>query len=145
MLFMVKGNRLIAATIAFLEAFIWFVVVREALTMDEKSILIAVAFALGFSVGTYIGGMLAKKFIPGKVTIQAFISKKDTIEIIRNKGYAVTALEYDGIKENEKKYMLYINVDKTKEEKIKALIKELDKSAFIVINESKYVANGYFK
>ena len=41
--------------------------------------------------------------------------------------------------------MLFINIDKKEEKHLRNLIKSNDKSAFIVVNETKYVENGYFK
>ena len=43
------------------------------------------------------------------------------------------------------KYMLYINIDKKKERELRNIIKENDKNAFIVENETNLVVNGYFK
>ena len=41
--------------------------------------------------------------------------------------------------------MLFINIDKKKEKALRELIKKNDKEAFIIVNETKYVENGYFK
>lgn len=147
MMFVVKEKRFTASILAFTEALIWFLVVREALTFDGSNILIALSFAGGFSVGTYIGGFIAKFFIPGKITLQIFIKKenKEIIKKIRKKGYALTAIEYKGIEEKTKQLMIYININKKQQTKLRKLINELDSTAFIVANESKYVENGYFK
>ena len=63
----VKGKILVASLIGFIEMFVWFSVVNEALNTDEKSIWIAIAYSLGFATGTYIGGILSKKFITGNL------------------------------------------------------------------------------
>lgn len=147
MIFVVKEKRFIASILAFTEALIWFLVIREALTFEGSSLIVAISFAGGFGVGTYIGGFIAKAFIPGKITLQVFVKKenKNIINEIREKGYALTAIEYKGIEEKTKKLMIYINVDKKREQKLRKLIRESDPNAFIVANESKYVENGYFK
>lgn len=146
-LYLVKGKRLISSLIGFIEVLIWFLVVREALSLENSSIYIAVAYAGGFAAGTYIGGSLAKRFITGKVGVQVFTSSNNLkmIDEIRNNGYALTAIEYKGIDEDEQRYMIYINIDKSKETKLRDLINKLDESAFIVVNETTYVENGYFK
>ena len=41
--------------------------------------------------------------------------------------------------------MLFIEIDKRKFEHLRNLIKELDSKAFIVVNETRMVQNGYFK
>ena len=41
--------------------------------------------------------------------------------------------------------MLFMEIDKKKLEKLKKLIKSLDSRAFMVVNETKLVENGFFK
>ena len=55
----VKGKRLVATSIGFVEAFIWFLVVKEALTTDIDSIFIALSYSAGFASGTFIGSFLS--------------------------------------------------------------------------------------
>jgi uncharacterized membrane-anchored protein YitT (DUF2179 family) len=40
--------------------------------------------------------------------------------------------------------MLYIQIRDQSLEHLKDIIRKLDKKAFIVVNETKYVENGYF-
>ncbi len=146
-IFIVKGNKVISALIAFVEALIWFLIVKEALNTLDGSIWIAFSYAAGFATGTYIGGLLSDLLIPGKVTLQVFAThrRKHIIQELRNNGYAVTSLEYDGIESSEKNYMLYINVDRKQEKKLIKLIRSLDRDTFFIVNEAKNVINGYFK
>lgn len=143
----VKEKRLVAASIGFIEALIWFLIVKEAITLSNSSIYIAIAYALGFAVGTYVGSSLAKRFIIGKVMVQVFthIVEDALVEEIRNNGYGVTVLSYKGINGSLDGRMLNISINKSKEKKLINIIKKYDESAFIVVNESKYVENGYFK
>lgn len=140
----VKGRDLVAALIGLVEITVWFLIVKEALNTDNNSIWIVVAYALGFSVGTYMGGKISKKFIKSNLEVQVILSSKDDgiIDKIREEGFGVTAIEVNGNK-NEK-YMLYIQIRNQSLEKLKVLIRKLDKKAFIVVNETKYVENGYF-
>ena len=50
----VLEGKKIGALIGFVEVLVWFLIVRRALTIDEPSLWIAVAYAGGFSIGTYI-------------------------------------------------------------------------------------------
>lgn len=143
-MFTVKGKRLIASLIGFIEVLIWFLVVREALSTDDKSIFIAISYALGFATGTYIGGFLANILIKGKISVQVFTENNEIVDIIRDAGYAVTVIDCKGYNTSSK-YMLYISVDKKKEQELRRMIKKIDEKAFIVENETNYVENGYFK
>ena len=59
----VKGKRTYASAIGFIEVLIWFLIVREALNTDAGGIIVGIAYAGGFSTGTFIGGLLSEKFI----------------------------------------------------------------------------------
>ena len=143
-MFTVKGKRLIASIFGFVEVFIWFIIVREALQTDEKSIFVAISYALGFATGTYIGGFLSGILIKGKVVVQVFTENLELVDILRENGYAVTVIDCKGYN-TKSKYMLYISVDKKKEKKLIKEIESLDKHAFIVENETNHVENGYFR
>ena len=57
----VRNKRKLAALLGFIEIFIWFVIVKEALNTDSTSIFIAISYAGGFATGTYIGSFLSEK------------------------------------------------------------------------------------
>lgn len=143
----VKEKRFIAALIGFIEALIWFLIVKEAISLQGFSIYIAIAYAGGFSTGTFVGTSIAKKFIAGNEMVQVFTHVLDDkmIEEIRNSGFGVTVFFYKGIDDSQDGRMLNININKSKEKELKAIIKKHDKDAFIVVNETKNVENGYFK
>lgn len=143
-MFTVKGKRLIASLFGFVEVLIWFLIVREALQTDDKSIFVAIAYALGFATGTYFGGFLSSVLIKGKIAVQVFTENTEIVDILREKGYAVTVMDCKGYN-TKSKYMLYIGVDKKKERELRKIIEVIDPHAFIVENETNYVENGYFK
>ena len=140
----VKGRDLIAALIGIVEITVWFLIVKEALNTENNSLWIVISYALGFSVGTYIGGKISKIFIKSNLEVQVILSNKDDniVQKIRDNGYAVTAIEVTGTK--SKKYMLYIQIRNNTLEHLKRIVRKLDNKAFIVVNETKYVENGYF-
>lgn len=146
-IFTVKGKKFLAATIGFFEVFIWFLIAREALNMDVESIWIAVSYALGFATGTYIGGFISDKFISGNLMVQVILTDDDynVVSAIRKAGYAVSILDVKGQDESANKFMLLMEINKKRVRELKELIKALDPKAFIIINETKMVQNGYFK
>lgn len=144
-LFTVKGKRNIATFIAFFEVLIWFLIVKEALNTDETSIFIALSYSAGFATGTYIGSFISEKFIKGNLSVQAIIKRNnDVISAIRNEGYAVSVLKVEG-QENDEKCMLFIEINKKRDQHLVSLIKKLDPTAFIVINDTRYIQNGFIK
>lgn len=142
----VKGKRFAAAILGFIDVTIWFLVVKEALNTESNSIWIALCYTGGYAVGTFIGGTLSSLLIKGKISVQVVLdsSVKDKIEYIRDCGYAVSQIECTG-KNNTKKLMLFIEVDKNHLKDLRKIINEIDNTAFLVVNETKYVQNGFFK
>lgn len=144
-MFVVRGKKLISSMIGFFEILVWFLVVKEALQTESNSIFIAISYSLGFATGNYIGALLSDKLITGNVSVQVFTNNNNLEKILREYGYGVSSVVYTGYEEEAHKHMLFINVDKKKEKALRELIKKNDKEAFIIVNETKYVENGYFK
>lgn len=139
----VKGKNIYASIVGFFEIFLWFIIVKEALNTNETSIWIAIAYSLGFATGTFIGGYLSQKFISGNLNVQIITdyAYPNMVNKLRNNGYGVTVIDVTG-KENNK-YMLFIEIDKKNFNHLRKLIKSVDKDAFVVVNETKYVFNGF--
>ena len=142
----VKGKKLLASAIGFVEVFIWFVIVKEALNTDSTSIFIAFAYAGGYATGTFLGGTISDKLIKGNFGVQVITSKKDDelVAFLKQSGFGVSVIDVRSEKEQNEKYMLFIEINKVKFDDLKKLIKKYDPNAFIVVNETKKVYNGYF-
>jgi len=143
----VKGKTILGAMIAFVEVFIWFLIAREALNTDITSLWIPLAYAGGFASGTIFGSFIAKIFIKGVIGVQAITNKlsNEMVEVIRNEGYGISVIKLESHLPSEQKDMLFIQVNNSKLKSLMKLIKSLDKDAFIVVNETKYVQNGFIK
>ena len=143
---LVKGKRNLATIIGFIDVFIWFLVVREALNTDIKSIWIAFAYAGGYAAGTFTGSNLAKRVIRGTVGVQVITKNVNNkvIDAIKNSGYSATYVECKGIHKEDTSYLIGAQVDSRKLNDFKSLITNIDKNAFITVTESKESLNGYF-
>ncbi len=143
----VKGKNRIAALVGFIEIMIWFLVVRTAFNSSEAGIILAIAYAGGYATGTFVGGKLASKLIKGTVTVQIVTSGKDDelITAIRNSGFAVTVVNVNGSEYSGEKYMLFSQIASERLNEFKELIYAKDPTAFIIVQESKYVYNGFIK
>ena len=141
----VKGKSLYASLVGFVEIFVWFLIVKEALNTDETSIWIAVAYSLGFATGTFIGSVLSQKLITGNLSVQIITDKAypDMVNTLRNEGYGVTVMDVEGKNTEEDKYMLFIEINNKSLNHLQHLVKKIDNDAFIVVNETKYVQNGF--
>lgn len=144
----VKGKQFIAAAIAFVEVFIWFMVAREALSGDlESPIWVAISYAGGYATGTMIGTTISNVFINGLIMLQTIIKKGDRqlVNKIREAGYGVSIVPLEGEVDDIKKEMLFIETSKKNLKKLTKMIKEENPNAFIIVNETKLVQNGLVK
>lgn len=142
----VKGKSLYAALIGFLEATIWFLVVKDALNSAFNSPFIVISYAGGFASGTFLGVLISSRFIKSKLNVQIIIdsAKAELIELLRDNSFAVSVVSATGYQDSNK-LLLLVEIDNTRLEKLEELVKENDDKAFIIVNETKYVQNGYFR
>ncbi|MGM9879539.1 MAG: DUF5698 domain-containing protein [Bacilli bacterium] len=142
----VKDKIFLASVIGFFEVLVWFLIAKEALDTASSSVLIGVFYALGFACGTYIGGKLSRRFIKGNLTVQVITSKASDkwLSSLRESGFAVSVMDIRQKDDDPDKYMFFMEINKNDFDKLHKLIKKFDKDAFIVVNESKVVINGYF-
>ena len=140
----VRGKNLLATILGFIEITIWFIMVKDALTSEYNSILIVLSYATGYAAGTYIGGFLSK-YIKTKLCIQIVIDDNNLklINTLREAGFAVTVMNVEGYHEDNK-YMLLMEIDSNRFKELERILHNEEKKIFMMVNETKYVQNGYF-
>lgn len=146
----VKGKPYISSIIGFIEALVWFLVVREALNFQAQGVesyIIAISYALGFACGTFLGGMITSRFIKSKVNVQVILTSKndELITLLSDAGFGATILVATGATKHEERYMLLIETDNKQMKNLKSIITEKDPKAFISISDTKTTYNGYFR
>lgn len=140
----VKNKNLIASIIGFVEITVWFLVVKEALNTDQNSFFIVLSYALGFSTGTYIGGLISNRYIKGYMSVQVISDKYDKlVSVLRENGFGVSTIDIKGM--DNDKVMLLIQINSSSLDKLKTIVNKYDSKAFVIINETKYVQNGFIK
>ena len=92
----VKGKTLLAGVIGFIEATIWFIVVKEALNTDIESVFIVISYAAGFATGSVLGTFVSKKFVNSLIKVEVITTNATTenIEKIRKEGFGVSDEPY---------------------------------------------------
>jgi len=137
---LVKGKNIISMILAFIEILIWYFVAREILTNRDTSIYLVLSYAGGYAFGTYVGGLINKYFVRGNLTafVVTALDNKSMVDTLKKAKYGVSVLSYE-----DGKMVLLIELAKKNLNKLKDTIKKIDESAFIVVNESMHVENGY--
>lgn len=145
MILVIKGKKLVSSIVGFIEIAIWFAIVREALNTDIESWWVVMAYAGGFAAGTYIGAIISERFIKGTLGLQVITEKKEKLlSLMKEHGYGVSFINVRGHNEEINKHMFFIEIEKHRLNHLQNLIKSIDEKAFIVVNETKSVQNGYF-
>ena len=143
---MVKGRTFLTVVMAFLEVFIWFLVAREALITNVDSIFIPISYSLGYATGTLIGAFVSNTFIKGVVGVEVVVEENKTLlNTVRKHGYAVSVIDLKEDYSGKKRDMLFFQVNNRNLKKLIALIKRYEKEAFIVVNDTRAVQNGFIK
>ncbi len=140
---MVRGKMYVTAALAFIEVMIWFMVAREALVTNMNSIFIPISYSLGYATGTFIGTYIANNFIRNIIGVEIIVTKNqlELIKAIKKSGFAVSIIDLKGNKNG----FLLCQINSKKEQKLINIVKKYDPNAFIIVNNTKYVQNGFIK
>ena len=124
----VKEKIYIPSLIAFFEVIIWFYVAREALVVNDNSILVPVAYSLGYAAGTLIGSCISKHLISGYYEVKIFNHNKKVISYLKkiNSRYFIIGNKLVITYLNKKEILSHINA-----------IHNLSKKSIIYTGETK--------
>ncbi|WP_423237246.1 DUF2179 domain-containing protein [Clostridium putrefaciens] len=139
-----RGEKLVGSIIGFFEVIIWLYLVSTVLVGISEDPIKMVVYALGFSVGNYVGSFLEEKLAIGLLTISIVSSTNDAIiiaEKLRKDNLGVTLVEAEGI--NEKKKMIVVHVKRKRKKEVMKLIAETNTKAVVSIADTKTVYGGY--
>ncbi len=148
MVLTVKDKTLAASAFGFVEVFIWFLVVRDALNSSGDGVLIAVAYAGGYATGTFVGGRLSHKFIKGNMTVNIVLSGcgRELLSELHDKGFGATVVDVMGSEpDSEPRKMLICEIVSTRLDELKRIVRKNDPSAFFMVQETKVVMGGFVK
>ncbi len=138
LIFISKGEKLFSALIGFFEVLIWLLAITRI--MDNLTNVYAyLAYAAGFSIGTYLGVIIENKMTVGKVMVR-FTTDKDSkslIEELRNKRYTFTCVGVDG--PNGLVQSLHVIINKKDLKKLINYIIKYDENAFYTVEDVKIV------
>ena len=147
----VKGKSYTVAMISLVEGLVYFLIVKEALNYISsdfiENLYIALAYSGGFSMGTFLGSKLASKLAGGMIQAQVVMTSKndEIIKKIQDAGYALTVIKSEATSFSGEKYMIFSEIKHSKLKDFKELVHSLDEKAFVMVNETKYVFNGFIK
>lgn len=139
-----KGERKIGACIAFFEVSLWLILVSSVLQDIMSDPLRIVAYALGFSLGNYLGSLIEEKIGIGLAEVQVISTEEvgeKLTEHLRSKSFAVTVMHGEGQK--RKRLILLMYVSRKKIKPLAEIIKTFDPESVITVSDKKSVYGGF--
>lgn len=96
-MFVAKGMRKLAPILGFFEIIIWLLAITQVM-QNLNGITNILAYALGFSLGNYVGMYIENRLAIGMVVVR-IITKRDSENLVRKlrfMGHSVTVTDADG-------------------------------------------------
>ena len=142
---MVKGQRLKAAGLGFVECIIWGLVVSGVIGTLGDNPLRLLFYCAGYATGLFLGSTIESKIALGTSNLELIASDESTEKITaylkeNNLGYTVLP----GHGANEKMNMIFIVLPRKRTKRVLADIRKCcDNKVFVVASEVSKFAGGY--
>jgi len=142
MLFVVRGERVLAAVIGFVETLLFLVAIGKVI-QDLTNIPNVLAYCVGFAVGTWVGMVLEDRLALGYVRMHVVSLQKagEIASSLRGGGYGVT--EMMGRGKEGSVGILEVVAKRRDVTSITRAVTGVDDEAFITTEETRSVYRGY--
>ena len=142
---MVKGQRLKAAGLGFVECTIWGLVISTIIGPLGDNLFFLAFYCVGYATGLFLGSTIENKIALGTSNLELIASDESTEKItalLKEKGMGYTVFEGKGSK--DKMNMIFIVLPRKETPKtLKAIRKSCDNKVFVVASEVSKYAGGY--
>lgn len=142
-IFVIKGKRLLASTLAIFEVGIYLIGLSIVLKNLDSPLKI-VAYCLGYGAGVYIGSRIEQSLALGYLNVQVIVDSEgcNLPGILREKGYGVTAWTAEG--RDGTRLVLQVLAKRSNEKNLLKLLHELSPNAFVISYEPKNFVGGFW-
>lgn len=142
---MVKGQRLKAAGLGFVECTIWGLVISTIIGTLGDNIFLLAFYCVGYATGLFLGSTIENKIALGTSNLELIASDDSTEKItayLRENGRGYTVFEGRG--STDKMNMIFIVLPRKETPKaLKSIRKVCDNKVFVVASEVSKYAGGY--
>ena len=142
---MVKGQRLKAAGLGFIECTIWGLVISTIIGTLGDNLFLLLFYCVGYATGLFLGSTIENKIALGTSNLELIASDESTEKITEylrenNRGYTV----FEGRGSVDKMNMIFIVLPrKETPTALKEIRKCCDNKVFVVASEVSKYAGGY--
>ncbi len=136
----VNSQRTLAWCLGFFEVLIWIYAVSATLQGALESPLLAVAYALGFATGNYVGITVEKKLARGEQVVRIFTRcGPEVARQIRCLGVGVTQLQGEG--RDGRIDVLFVKTRRRDTPRVTATARRSDEACFYTVDTIRYSSN----
>lgn len=141
-IYTVKGNRLVAATLGFVESAVWIFAISRAFAYVDNPLSMA-GWAFGYAAGTVLGITIDQWVASGSIIMRVISQEKphDLHHMLLDKGFGVTAIPGEGRERNIK--ILFIVSPRKRGDELLKTVQAIDPRAFITIDPVNRAIGGY--
>ena len=142
---MVRGQRLKAAALGFVECTIWGLVISTIIGTLGDNIFLLAFYCVGYATGLFLGSTLEGKIALGTSSLQLIANDENTALITaylkaNSRGYTV----FEGRGSTEKMNMIFIVIPRRNTQGVVKQIRRLcDNHVFVVVDDVNKYAGGY--
>ena len=142
---MVKGQRLKAAGLGFVECIIWGLVISTLIGSLGDDLLLLVFYCIGYATGLFLGSTIENKIALGTSNLELIASDESTEKITaylkeNDRGYTV----FEGHGSKEKMNMIFVVLPRKETPKVlREIRKSCDNKVFVAVSEVSKYAGGY--
>lgn len=142
---MVKGQRLKAAGLGFIECCIWGLVISTIIGTLGDNLFLLLFYCIGYATGLFLGSTIETKIALGTSNLELIASDESTKKItayLKEKGRGYTVFEGHGSK--DKMNMIFIVLPRKETPRVLGDIRRsCDGKVFVVASEVSKYAGGY--
>ena len=142
---MVKGQRMKAAALGFIECGIWGLVISTIISTLGDNLFLLLFYCVGYATGLFLGSTIEGKIALGTSNFEVIAGAESTAKIIaylkaHNLGYTV----FEGYGSKDKMNMIFIVLARKEAARVlRELRRECDNKLFVAVSEVSKYAGGY--
>ena len=142
---MVKGQRLKAAGLGFIECVLWGLVISGIIGTLGDDYFLLLFYCIGYATGLFLGATIENKIALGTSNLELIASDESTEKITEylkanNRGYTV----FEGHGSTDKMNMIFIVLPRKEAPKaLKDIRHVCDNKVFVAVSEVSKYAGGY--
>ena len=142
-IFISKGFRHIVPFIGFVEVLIWLVAITQTMK-NLNNVACYIAWAGGFSMGTYVGMRIEEKIALGLQVIRIITNQdcEDLIAALREANHGVTVVPAEGAKGPVK--MIFTIMKRKNVAAVVDMIRQHNPTAFYSVEDIRHSSQGVF-